>query len=180
MVRGTKEDVDELVKILETFSQASGILINWEKSCAYWFDKHTHKPEWLLGYNWKWAEENDLPKLLGTLFGLNLDTKDGDQFLYNKIIKKLEHWSNMKLSLAERIVICNQMLFSKLWFFITVWGGSNKILRKIRGGIHNYMWSGKEQLIRTRVSGQECCLKNKYGGLGLVDPEEAKTSLLCK
>jgi hypothetical protein len=51
MVRGVKENVDELVKILETFSQASGMKINWEKSCAYWFDKHTHKPEWLLGYN---------------------------------------------------------------------------------------------------------------------------------
>lgn len=42
------------------------------------------------------------------------------------------------------------------------------------------MWSGKEQIIRTRVSWQECCLKKKYGGLGLVDPEEAKTSMLCK
>jgi hypothetical protein len=45
MVKGAKEDVDELVGILKTFSQASGMEINWEKSCAYWFDKHTHKPE---------------------------------------------------------------------------------------------------------------------------------------
>ena len=30
------------------------------------------------------------------------------------------------------------------------------------------------------MSWQECCLKKKYGGLGLVDPEEAKTSLLGK
>ena len=45
MVRSIKEDVDEFVKILETFSQVSGMKINWEKSCAYWFDKHMHKPE---------------------------------------------------------------------------------------------------------------------------------------
>ena len=51
MVRGTKEDVDKLVKILETFSQSSGMEINLEKSCAYWYDKHMHKPEWLPGYN---------------------------------------------------------------------------------------------------------------------------------
>jgi hypothetical protein len=88
MVRGTKEDVDELVRILETFSQASGMEINWEKSCAYWFDKYTHKPEWLLGYNWKWAEEGEFSKLLGTPFGLNLNTRDVDQILYNKIAKK--------------------------------------------------------------------------------------------
>ena len=86
----------------------------------------------------------------------------------------------MKLLLAGRIIICNQMLLSTLWFFITVGGGSNKILGKIRGAIRNYLWSGKEQLTRTRVSWKECCVIKKYGGLGLVDPEDAKTSLLCK
>lgn len=108
------------------------------KIVTYWFDKHTHKSDWLRGYNWKWAEEGDLSKLLGTPFGLNLDTRDVDQFLYKKITKKLEYWSSMKLSLAGRIVICNQVLLSTLWFFITVWGGSNKILRRIRGAIRNY------------------------------------------
>ena len=154
--------------------------INWDKSCAYWFDKYTHRPEWLAGYNWKWAEEGDLSKLLGTPFGLNLNTPDVDKFLHNKISKKLDYWSTMKLSLGGRIVICNQVLLSTLWFFITVWGSSNKILTKIRGAIKNYLWSGKEQLTRTRVSWRECCLKKKHGGLGLVDPETAKISLLCK
>ena len=151
MVRGSKKDVDELVRLLGIFSKASGMEINWEKSSAYWFDKYTHKPDWLLGYNWKWAEEGDLSKLLGTPFGLNFNTRNIDQFLYNKIKKKLEYWSGMKLTLVGTIVICNQVLLSTLWFFITVWGGSNKILKKIRGAIRNCMWSGKEQLTRTRV-----------------------------
>ena len=87
----------------------------------------------------------------------------------------------MKLSLGGRIVICSQVLLSTLWFFIMVCGGgSNKTLTKIKGAIRNYLWSGKEQLTRTRVSWRECCLKKKFGGLGLVDPEVAKTSLLCK
>ena len=121
-----------------------------------------------------------MSKLLGTPFGLNLNIQDVDTFLYRKIAKKLDYWSTMKLSLAGRAIICNQVLLSTLWFFITVWGGSNKILRRIRGAIRNYLWSGKEQLTRTRVSWGECCLKKKKGGLGLVDPEVAKTSLLCK
>ena len=121
-----------------------------------------------------------MSKLLGTLFGLNLNTPDVDKFLYNKISKKLDYWSTMKLSLGGRIVICNQVLLSTLWFFITVWGGSNKILNKIRGAIRNYLWSGKEQRSRTRVSWRECCLKKKLGGLGLMDLETAKISLLCK
>ena len=31
-------------------------------------------------------------------------------------------------------------------------GGSNKILRSIRGAIRNYIWSGEEQLPHTQVS----------------------------
>ena len=44
----------------------------------------------------------------------------------------------MKLSLAGRALICNHVLLSTLWFFISVWGGSNKVLNKIRGAIRNY------------------------------------------
>ena len=74
-----------------------------------------------------------MSRLLDTPFGLNLNTPDVDAFLYSKISKKLDYWSSMKLSLAGRIVVCNKILLSTLWFFITVWGGSNKILKKIRG-----------------------------------------------
>lgn len=47
MVRGDERYVDELVRILKVFSKTSGIEINWEKSCTYWFDKFNHKPEWM-------------------------------------------------------------------------------------------------------------------------------------
>ena len=87
----------------------------------------------------------------------------------------------MKVSLVGRVVICNQMFLSTLWFFIPVWGGSNKILKSIRGTIRNHLWLGNEQLIRIWVSWKECCMKKKKnGGLGLVDSEAAKTNLLCK
>ena len=86
----------------------------------------------------------------------------------------------MNLSLARRAVICNHDYYLPCGFFITVWGGSNKILIRIRAAIRNYLWSEKEQLTRTWVSWRECCLKKKNVGLGLMDPEAAKTNLLCK
>lgn len=67
--------------------------INWDKSCVYWFDKYIHKPEWLVCYDWRWAEEGDLSKLLGTPFDLNLNTSNVDQFLYSKISRKLDYWN---------------------------------------------------------------------------------------
>ena len=75
--------MDELVRLLGLFSEASGIKINWEKICAYYFDKYTHKLDWFTGFNRKWAEEGDIFKLLGTHFDLNLNISDVDQFLYS-------------------------------------------------------------------------------------------------
>lgn len=37
------------------------------------------------------AEEGDLPKLSGIPFGLNLNTNDVDNFLYDTISKKLDY-----------------------------------------------------------------------------------------
>ena len=49
---------------------------------------------------------------------------------------------------ARQSVVTIYVLLSTLWFFIIVWGGSNKI--KGGGGaggpIHDYLWSGKGQL----------------------------------
>ena len=58
--------------------------------------------------------KGDLFKLLGAPFGLNLKTKDVDEFLYCKVSKKLDYWSSMLLSLAGRVVICNQVFLSTL------------------------------------------------------------------
>ena len=52
-----KRSIDEMVRILQVFSAASGMEINWEKSSAYWFDRFTHKLAWLNEYQWQWATE---------------------------------------------------------------------------------------------------------------------------
>ena len=52
MIRGEKKYIDELVRLLKVFNGTSGMEINWEKSCAYWLDKYTYKPQWLNRYNW--------------------------------------------------------------------------------------------------------------------------------
>ena len=86
----------------------------------------------------------------------------------------------MKLSLAMWTVICNQILLSTLWYFVTVWGGSNKIIRMSRGAIRNYLWSGKDQFICTRDSWKECYIKQKKSILWLVNPNIAEANLMCK
>ena len=168
-----------LINILTTFKSASGLEINWAKSSAYWCCD-IDKPPWLEDVGWSWAREKDLSKLLGTSFGVDLDTGDIGSFLINRIKSKLEYWTNTKLPLAGRALIIKQVLLLSMWFFLSVWNGSVKALVKAKVLLRNYLWSGIEHSSRTRVNWNDCCAKKKVGGLGLLDRQEATASLLCK
>lgn len=127
---------------------------------------------------WQWAGDGDLSKLLGTPFGLSLDTDDIDNFLVARIKSNLEYWSTTKLSLAGRVMIVKQVFLSSLWFFLSVWHGSVKAMHKVKALLRNYLWVGSEHSARTRVNWLDCSAKKQIGGLDLIDPHEATVSLL--
>lgn len=142
--------MDEMARFFKVFCDASRMGINWEKSSVYWFNKNMHKHEWLAGYGWRWAEVGDLSILLSTLFGLNVSTLDVDKLLHDKILKKFDYWSIVKLSLEERIARCNQILLSNFWFSllcVCVGGGDlTKSLGKSKMPFETIFVLGKNNL----------------------------------
>jgi hypothetical protein len=60
-----------------------------------------------------------------------------DAFL-GKITKKLGYWINVLLSLASRATIINSVLLYTLWSFISIWGGSMQVIRKIRSMLRDF------------------------------------------
>jgi hypothetical protein len=119
-------------------------------------------------------------KLLGLPFGIDLATGDVDQFLIDKIERKLHYWTTIRLSLAGRTVVVNMVLLSTLWFFIVLWGGTTKAIRQIKSSLMNFLWSGSSHRTRVRVSWTDCCAAKGKGGLGLIDPQEAMEALMAK
>ncbi len=61
--------------------------------------------------------------MFGTPFGLGLDDKEVDNFLIEKIHKKLKIWNMIHLPIASRTIIVNFVLTLTLWFLVSVWGG---------------------------------------------------------
>jgi hypothetical protein len=60
------------------------------------------------------SNEGDLSKLLRIPFGLNFDVKEVDEFLVEKIHKKLKYSSVFHLPLVGRVVVVNVILASTL------------------------------------------------------------------
>jgi hypothetical protein len=90
--------------LLQLFGQASGLQINWNKSTAYWFSIEP-APPWLANFDFPWAIERNVSKLLGTPFGLKLDTQDIDAFFLEKVNNKLRYWMNVQFSLVGQATI---------------------------------------------------------------------------
>jgi hypothetical protein len=149
------------------------------KSLAYWFVEWD-PPDWLQYFDCTWAETGNIAKLLGIPFGIEIDIVDVDSFLFQKIHKKLVYWTSLKLSLAGRSVIVNSVLLSTLWYFISIWGGSLAVIRKIRAQLWNFLWSRSAHRARSRVSWTDCCANKQKGGLNLIDLEEALDALSAK
>lgn len=159
-VQATPQSVGNLIQILRDFCSAAGLEINWRKLAAYWQSPQP-RPQWLNAFDWTWANEGDLSKLLGTPFGLNLDTKDVDAFLTAKIEKKLSYWCSTRLSLPGRALIVNQVLLSTLYYFLAVWAGTIACLRKIKSLLQCYLWAGSTHRTQVRIAWKHVVTKKK-------------------
>ena len=111
---GEELPVRNLLDTLGTFCSASRLVLNWAKSCGYWLDG-TRRPTWTSQLGITWVDDNcNVSKLLGTSFRLNMRTQDVDEFLKNKLSKKLRFWSTAKINSTRRGVIVNSILLSTL------------------------------------------------------------------
>lgn len=89
-MRVDESSVDTLVGILLKFGLVYGLEVKWHKNVAYWCSQGT-PPNWVEKFQWKWAANGYLSKLLGTPFGLYLELQNVDQFLVNKVKGKLKY-----------------------------------------------------------------------------------------
>ena len=141
--------------LLETFCLATGLVLNWSKSSAYWKQKgNVGRPPWTNMLGISWADKEGVSKLLGVPFGLALTTKDVDTFLLDKLTKRLVHWSTTKINPIGCSVVANSVLLSSTFFFLSIWGGTKRGVKKIKSTIMNYVAGGKMQRARVRVSWQ--------------------------
>ena len=146
---GDEEKVRCLVYLLETFCMATGLMLNWTKSNGYWKHKgYVVQPPWTNMLRITWANEEEVSKLVEAPFGLSLATKDVDSFLFDKLTKKLVHWSTTKINSTSRSVVANNVLLSSTFFFLSIWGGSRKGAKRIKSAIMNYVARGKMQRAR--------------------------------
>lgn len=67
---GDEDFAHNLIHTLNTFCQATGLVINWSKSNGYWKCKRQEaRPDWIDRLGVTWADNGSVSKLLGVPFG---------------------------------------------------------------------------------------------------------------
>lgn len=177
MVKIKRSFVSNLIRILDTFNKAFGLIINQAKSRVCWVDKQGLLPAQTHEYEWIWIEEGNIAKLLDILFGMDISILHVDDFLLNCIHKELTYQNIAKLFLAERQLITNQVLLLILWYSIGIWMDSKKVITKIKGFLKNYLQAGYKHKTCTRVA-QNTCIHNKsLERLSFINPNDTINAL---
>lgn len=89
-LKGIEENRINIIQLLLLFRLAFRLEINWLNNFAYWISNNP-PPHWLRNLSCPWVVVGNLFRLFGTPFGLELNTVDVDEFLYQKVKKKLNY-----------------------------------------------------------------------------------------
>jgi hypothetical protein len=129
----------------------------------------------------KWLAPGEITRYLGYPFGLNISQKDKDNKMLSQLMKHLQRWSNIKLSLAGRIMIANQVILSSIWYLASCTDLSGHALKLARATVRNYIWSGKHtSRARAKVKWDTAVLPIVRGGVKILDPQWQASALLIK
>jgi hypothetical protein len=103
-------------------------------------------------FKWRWAPNSQLSKMFSMPFGIGLDGKEVDTFLIEKICKLLNFLNTIHLLIVGWPIIVNFVLALTLWFFISILGGTKKLIRKCKYLLQNFLWVRGDQCTKTKVN----------------------------
>ncbi|MCH79913.1 ribonuclease H protein, partial [Trifolium medium] len=176
----TTENLWVIKAILRAFEMASGLRVNFHKSCLMGVNVSNEFMN--MGAEFLNCRLGSVPfKYLGLPVGANPRRLVTWQPLLNTLQNKLSVWGNRYVSLGGRLILLNSVLSAIPIFFLSymkmpviVWKEVVKIQRK-------FLWGGVSDRKRISwVKWETICLPKREGGLGVRDLRIVNTSLLAK
>jgi hypothetical protein len=67
-----------------------------------------------------------------------------NDFLYERIRKKLTHWSAVTMNPTGRAVIVNSVLLGACFYFFSIWGGTKKGIARVKSHDQLFSFGGDE------------------------------------
>ena len=172
---GSTKSFENLIRILDKFTNISGLKLNAKKCQVLRIGSLTSKTIELMKHR-KFSWNSNKASCLGMVFKTNRE-KSLSSNLEPKIIefeKSLMQWRHRKLSLMGKIVVIKSYALPKLIYPLTSLPNPPKeTIKRIEKMMYNFIWDGKPDKIKREI------LTSDYdkGGLRMIDIEKFIWSL---
>jgi hypothetical protein len=166
----TVREANSILDILQTFSDASGLDCNKDKSQIFFFN--TPLPiqrhiSGILGFN-----RSSLPsKYLGIPLIDNALRNSSWEHLLSSFSKRLSSWTYRALNLPSRLTLLQAVLQALPIYSFSALAAPKFVLTTIKSLQRNFIWQGLNTGKKIAlVSWDKLCRPKEQGGLGLRDP----------
>jgi hypothetical protein len=165
----TVREATKLNSILSDFSEASGMLLNLDKSKLYFFNTpvsvQAHLSR-LLG-----IARSSLPS---TYLGIPLTGESAKSISWDSLLlsisNRLNNWTFRPLNIAARLVLLKSVLQALPTYLFTALAAPSSVIKAIRNLQRNFLWKGNQNNKKWALVGWEnLCKPKKLGGLGIRD-----------
>ncbi|XP_074266065.1 uncharacterized protein LOC141588526 [Silene latifolia] len=161
--RGDRPSIITILRGFATFSVASGLEMNKDKSDIYFNGMSPGDVEFVLRiYGF---QEGSFPfRYLGIPISHKRMAIGDCTRLVEKVVERIRGWGTRKLSYARRLVLVKAVLTQLHSFWTRILVIPTTVLDGIEQICHNYLWSGADSYLKSHVvSWDKVCREKKFG-----------------
>jgi len=92
--------------------------------------------------------------------------------LVAKFTSRVESWCSKHLSFAGRLQLMSSVFFSLQVFWSSIFILPKAVIHLLEQKLNRFLWSGKDEKAKAKVSWVKVCVPRKEGGLGLKRKED--------
>jgi hypothetical protein len=179
--KASSQDVALIKRILDDFSSATGLEINYSKSTMVCI--HVPPEDQVQLANVLGCRLENFPQ---TYLGLLLSTTklNFDAFapVISRVDRFLASWQASLLNYADRIILINAILSSLPTYAMAAMELPKGVFAAIDKRRRAFLWTGDDSCSGSKclVSWDEVCTDKKFGGLGIKDLAKQNSCLLLK
>nr|XP_027124351.1 uncharacterized protein LOC113741063 [Coffea arabica] len=179
--KANKQQAKEVMKILKTYEEASGQLINLEKSSVFFSKNMAMEQRQDVCSSLGGMTEMKQGKYLGLPMVISRTKEQIFGFIKKNIKRKMQDWRNKLLSTAGKEVMLKAVSMAMPTYAMSVFKLPRKLCKNISALMANYWWgeaNGKNKL--HWLSWKKMSMNRNAGGLGFKDIEAYNKALLGK
>jgi hypothetical protein len=166
--RATKEEVTHLKNIITTYQEASGQLVNVNKS-EILFSRHVREDiRDSIHQILPMQRVNHFSKYLGLPAHIGRSKNQIFQFIQDRVWKKLKGWKERNLSSAGRVTLIKSVAQAIPTYFMSCFLLPKGLCDKIESQICNFRWGSNVDKRKIHwVNWKKTCKNKLQGGMGL-------------